>query len=117
MYRLLTYANPFDDNEQRGVVWSMMNILAIFLFQAATILKRNVPECVLSVALFIFSINLGNIFVGKNASLRAFPLFETPIDTIEDIAERDMLWVQTHEAWVHSLLLTQNVSLQWFVMG
>lgn len=94
----------------KGVGWNAMNVIAVFLFQGAGILYRTLPECILSIALIAFTINVGNIFVGKNASLRTFPLFESPIDTDADIANRDIIWTQTHEAWVHSLLLSQNVS-------
>lgn len=109
MYSFLSHHDPSPNAERRSFGWNAMNVVAIFLFNGAKILYGSMSECILSIALVAFTINLGNIFIGKNASLRAFPLFEPPIDTVEDIANKDLIWVQTHEAWVHSLLLTQNV--------
>ncbi|KAL9697629.1 hypothetical protein quinque_001070 [Culex quinquefasciatus] len=108
MYSFLSHHDPSPNAERRSFGWNAMNVVAIFLFNGAKILYGSMSECILSIALVAFTINLGNIFIGKNASLRAFPLFEPPIDTVEDIANKDLIWVQTHEAWVHSLLLTQN---------
>ncbi|EAT48972.1 AAEL000047-PA [Aedes aegypti] len=103
----------FENQVQtKGLGWNTMNVIAVFLFQGADILYRTMPECILSIALIAFTINLGNIFVGKNASLKTFPLFEPPIDTYEDIASRDVIWTQTHEAWIQSLLFSQNPVVQ-----
>ncbi|XP_058823632.1 uncharacterized protein LOC131684626 [Topomyia yanbarensis] len=109
-YAFISHANPICD--ARGVIWNAMNVWAIVLFQAANILHQSAAQGMLSIALVIFAINLGNIFAGKNASLRTFPLFEPPIDTLQELADRGITWVQTHEAWIHSLQTPYNVYLR-----
>ncbi|XP_058450303.1 glutamate receptor ionotropic, NMDA 2C-like [Malaya genurostris] len=110
MYLFISHVDP--GCEVKGVAWNALNVWAIVLFQAAEILHNSVSQSVLSIALLIFAINLGNIFAGKNASLRTFPPFEPPIDTLQDLAERDIIWIQTHEAWVHSLQNPFNAYLR-----
>ncbi|KAL1378321.1 hypothetical protein pipiens_004018 [Culex pipiens pipiens] len=108
MYDLISKYDPSPEAEHRSLGWNAVNVVAMFLFNGAKILYGSLSECVLSIALIAFTINFGNIFIGKNASLQAFPLFDPPIDTIEDMAKAGMIWSHTHEAWAHSVRKTSN---------
>ncbi|EDS44679.1 conserved hypothetical protein [Culex quinquefasciatus] len=108
MYDLISRYDPSPEAEHRSLGWNAVNVVAMFLFNGAKILYGSLSECVLSIALIAFTINFGNIFIGKNASLQAFPLFDPPIDTIEDMAKAGMIWSHTHEAWAHSVRKTSN---------
>lgn len=115
MYDLISRYDPSPEAEHRSLGWNAVNVVAMFLFNGAKILYGSLSECVLSIALIAFTINFGNIFIGKNASLQAFPLFDPPIDTIEDMAKAGMIWSHTHEAWAHSVRKTSNVSTNYAV--
>ncbi|XP_055633893.1 uncharacterized protein LOC129774210 [Toxorhynchites rutilus septentrionalis] len=48
----------------------------------------------------------------RNASLRTVPIFGPSIDTKDDLAQSDLTWWQTHEAWVFSLILSENPTIK-----
>ncbi|XP_055633900.1 uncharacterized protein LOC129774216 [Toxorhynchites rutilus septentrionalis] len=90
---------------------SCLNLLAIFILQPASLHRRNVSEVLLSVSLLLFAFNLGNIYSSKNASLRTVPLLGPSIDTIDDLAQSGLPWLQAHEAWAFSLLHSENPAI------
>lgn len=97
---------------ENSVVWNAFNVFAVFLLQSTNnIRNRSVSETVLSVALLLFSLNIAAIYSGKYASLRTIPLYEKEVNSLEDLAESGIPWLQAHEAWTYSLLLSKNVLL------
>lgn len=94
---------------QQSFAQSCLNLLAIFLQQSSKIRKEKVSDVILSVALLVFTLNLVNIYTGRYASLRTVSLYGPSIDTIEELAESGLVWLQSHEAWVLSLVLSDNV--------
>ncbi|EAT48965.1 AAEL000063-PA [Aedes aegypti] len=94
---------------ENSVVWNAFNVFAVFLLQSTNnIRNRSVSETVLSVALLLFSLNIAAIYSGKYASLRTIPLYEKEVNSLEDLAESGIPWLQAHEAWTYSLLLSKN---------
>ncbi|XP_055633895.1 uncharacterized protein LOC129774212 [Toxorhynchites rutilus septentrionalis] len=97
---------------QQEFAQSFMNLLAIFLMQAANIRKQNVSDVILSVALLYYAFNLVSIYSSRNASSSTVLLFGVSIDTAEDLAQSGLIWLQTHDAWVFSLILTENPTIK-----
>ncbi|XP_055633896.1 uncharacterized protein LOC129774213 [Toxorhynchites rutilus septentrionalis] len=93
---------------QYNIARYCFDTFAIFLLQTAHLRKQKVSDVLLSVSLLLFAFNLGNIYSSKNASLRTVPLFEPSIDTLDDLAQSGLIWLQTHEAWILALLLSEN---------
>lgn len=94
----------------KSIVWNALNVLAVFLLQSTNNFRnRSVSETIFSVALLLFSLNIAAIYSGKYASLRTIPLYESAINTPGDLAKSGIPWLQAHEAWSYSLLLSKNV--------
>ncbi|XP_041976738.1 glutamate receptor ionotropic, kainate 2-like [Aricia agestis] len=51
---------------------------------------------------------LDNAYSGGLASTFTVPKYEKSIDTIEDIVDRELTWGATHDAWIFSLMLSQE---------
>ncbi|KXJ80591.1 hypothetical protein RP20_CCG024315 [Aedes albopictus] len=96
----------------KSIVWNALNVLAVFLLQSTSNFRnRSVSETIFSVALLLFSLNIAAIYSGKYASLRTIPLYESAINTLEDLAKSGIPWLQAHEAWSYSLLLSKNPTI------
>lgn len=53
---------------------------------------------------------LDNAYGGGLASTFTVPRYEPSIDTIQDIVDRKLIWGATHDAWIFSLILSQEVT-------
>ncbi|XP_046960589.1 uncharacterized protein LOC124530459 [Vanessa cardui] len=51
---------------------------------------------------------LDNAYGGGLASTFTVPKYEPTIDTIQDIVDRKLTWGATHDAWIFSLILSQE---------
>lgn len=60
--------------------------------------------------LLVTSLILTNAYGAGLASTFTLPRYEKSIDTIQDVIDRKVEWGATHDAWVYSLLLSQEVS-------
>lgn len=108
MQLLMDRLNQTEINQQ-NIARNFLNLFAVFLLQTTNVPKRKISDILLSVALLLFAFNLANIYSSRIASLRTVPLYEASIDTIDDLAQSGLTWLQTHEAWVLGLLLSENV--------
>lgn len=66
---------------------------------------RSVTACLLVTALI-----LTNAYSAGLASVFTIPTYEKSIDTIQDIIDRKVEWGATHDAWVYSLTLSEEVN-------
>lgn len=110
IYMLITHFMMWK-SQQRSLIWNVLNVLAILLLQATNVRHRSASETILSLALLLFGLNLSSIYSGKFASLRTVPLHESVIDTMTDLADSGIPWLQAHEAWSFSLLLSDNPTI------
>ncbi|XP_065072684.1 uncharacterized protein LOC135697036 [Ochlerotatus camptorhynchus] len=94
--------------QKRSVAWNILNVHAIFLLQATNVRNRSASEAILSLTLLLFCLNLGSIYSGKYASLLTVPMYEPTIDSMVDLSESGIPWLQAHEAWSFSLVLSKN---------
>lgn len=53
---------------------------------------------------------IDNAYGGGLASSFTVPKYEASIDTVQDIVDRKMEWGATHDAWVFSIILSEEVS-------
>ncbi|CAH2107283.1 unnamed protein product [Euphydryas editha] len=51
---------------------------------------------------------LDNAYGGGLASTFTVPKYESSIDTIQDVVDRKLTWGATHDAWIFSLILSQE---------
>ena len=52
----------------------------------------------------VFSLMIDNIYGGGLSSIMTIPQYEKPIDTVAQLAESDLEWGATHDAWIFSIL-------------
>lgn len=60
--------------------------------------------------LLVTTLILTNAYGAGLASTFTVPLYEKSIDTIQDIINNKLEWGATHDAWVYSLTLSQEVN-------
>lgn len=53
---------------------------------------------------------IDNAYGGGLASSFTVPKYEASIDTVQDIVDRKMEWGATHDAWIFSIILSEEVS-------
>lgn len=64
------------------------------------------------IGILIISQLLGSIYSGGLASVMTIQQHEKSIDTVEELANSEMKWGATHDAWIFSILLTTQVKDQ-----
>ncbi|XP_055642418.1 uncharacterized protein LOC129779153 [Toxorhynchites rutilus septentrionalis] len=96
----------------RSLSRSFITVFSTLLLLPASLRRSRASEVMFSVTLLMFSLVVGYGYLGKTHSIRAFPLFEPPIDTIHDLAISNLPWNAPHEAWIYALIGTENPYVQ-----
>ncbi|XP_023710270.2 uncharacterized protein LOC111866019 [Cryptotermes secundus] len=66
------------------------------------------PMRVFVTSLLVFFLLVSTVYSGGLASILTVPRYEHPIDTVKDLADSNLPWVNVHEAWVWSLLDSED---------
>ncbi|PSN35958.1 Ionotropic receptor 41a1 [Blattella germanica] len=91
------------------IINSFLTTLGMF-FQQPPPNKVTVigPLRLFILCVLIFCLFISSVYSGGLASILTIPRFESPIDTREELAESGLPWVNVHEAWVWSLLDSED---------
>lgn len=91
-----------------------MAIISIFILQSVLIRTTRNPYCsqmILIGSILFVGLMIGNAYSGGLASVMTVPRFEKSIDTVQDLADRNLRWGSTHDAWIFSIQLATQVSV------
>ncbi|XP_066993966.2 probable glutamate receptor [Anabrus simplex] len=88
----------------RFTSWSECCLLALgMLVMQVPSEDHRLPLRYFVCCLLVVFLLLSSSYSGGLSSVLTVPRFEPPIDTVEDLALRDMPWAANHEAWVFSI--------------
>lgn len=62
--------------------------------------------------LLLAGLILSSAYAAGLSATFTVPRYEASIDTVQDIVDRDMEWGATHDAWIFSLTLSTEVSVE-----
>ncbi|XP_065072674.1 uncharacterized protein LOC135697028 [Ochlerotatus camptorhynchus] len=93
---------------RRGLSWSVLNVLCVFLLLPSTMRRSRASEVMISVALLAFTLIVAYVYIGKIHSILAIPVYEPPVDTIVDFAESGLRWNAPHEVWMYLIAESEN---------
>uniref|UniRef100_A0A182N544 Ionotropic glutamate receptor C-terminal domain-containing protein n=1 Tax=Anopheles dirus TaxID=7168 RepID=A0A182N544_9DIPT len=104
----------FDPHKRRrvDVCASVMEVMSIFILQAVLMRTNRNPftsQMILIGSLLIVGLMVGNAYSGGLASVMTVPRFGKSIDTVQELAERNLRWGSTHDAWIFSIQLATQV--------
>nr|XP_040223908.2 probable glutamate receptor [Anopheles coluzzii] len=93
---------------------SIMAIISIFILQSVLIRTTRNPYCsqmILIGSILFVGLMIGNAYSGGLASVMTVPRFEKSIDTVQDLADRNLRWGSTHDAWIFSIQLATQPTI------
>ncbi|XP_035776017.1 uncharacterized protein LOC118458019 [Anopheles albimanus] len=93
---------------------SVMVIMAIFILQTVLLRINKTPivsQMLLIGSLLLVGLMIGNAYSGGLASVMTVPRFEKSIDTVQDLADRNLRWASTHDAWIFSIQLATQPTI------
>ncbi|XP_053671602.1 uncharacterized protein LOC128721830 [Anopheles nili] len=99
---------------QVDVCESVMGVMSIFILQAVLLRTNKNPftsQMILIGSLLIVGLMIGNAYSGGLSSVMTVPRFEKPIDTVQDLADRNLPWGSTHDAWIFSIQLATQPTI------
>uniref|UniRef100_A0A182MC87 Ionotropic glutamate receptor C-terminal domain-containing protein n=1 Tax=Anopheles culicifacies TaxID=139723 RepID=A0A182MC87_9DIPT len=62
-------------------------------------------------SLLFVGLMIGNAYSGGLASVMTVPRYEKSIDTVQDLADRNLRWGSTHDAWIFSIQLATQPTI------
>uniref|UniRef100_A0A182SY81 Ionotropic glutamate receptor C-terminal domain-containing protein n=1 Tax=Anopheles maculatus TaxID=74869 RepID=A0A182SY81_9DIPT len=106
----------FKANEAHrvDVCESMMGVISIFILQAVLLrINRNpyTSQMILIGSLLFVGLMIGNAYSGGLASVMTVPRYEKSIDTVQELADRNLRWGSTHDAWIFSIQLATQPTI------
>uniref|UniRef100_A0A182Q9U2 Ionotropic glutamate receptor C-terminal domain-containing protein n=1 Tax=Anopheles farauti TaxID=69004 RepID=A0A182Q9U2_9DIPT len=108
--------SKYDPRKRRrvDVCSSVMEVMSIFILQAVLMRTNRNPftsQMILIGSLLTVGLMVGNAYSGGLASVMTVPRFEKPIDTVQDLADRNLHWGSTHDAWIFSIQLATQPTI------
>ncbi|XP_053667658.1 probable glutamate receptor [Anopheles marshallii] len=103
-----------SESNRVDVCESMMGVISIFILQAVllrTIRNPYSSQMILIGSLLIVGLMIGNAYSGGLASVMTVPRYEKSIDTVQDLADRNLRWGSTHDAWIFSIQLATQPTI------
>ncbi|XP_021712743.1 uncharacterized protein LOC5563604 [Aedes aegypti] len=92
----------------QGFSWILLKVLRTFVLTSADIPTNTAAEVTTVTALLMFTIIIGNVYIGKIHSILAIPPYEAPIATVLDLAKAGIQVNAPHAAWMYALDLSEN---------
>ncbi|XP_052565949.1 glutamate receptor ionotropic, delta-2-like [Culex pipiens pallens] len=93
---------------------SFMIIGSMFILQTVLLrINRNkyVSQMVLIGSVLFVGMMIGNVYSGGLSSVMTIPRYQKPIDTLLDLANSDLHWASTHDAWIFSILMATQPTI------
>ncbi|XP_049286717.1 probable glutamate receptor [Anopheles funestus] len=103
-----------SESHRVDVCESMMGIISIFILQAVLLRNNRNPyssQMILIGSLLFVGLMIGNAYSGGLASIMTVPRYEKSIDTVQDLADRNLRWGSTHDAWIFSIQLATQPTI------
>ncbi|XP_055633891.1 glutamate receptor ionotropic, delta-1-like [Toxorhynchites rutilus septentrionalis] len=110
----VVYNVMLKTNHRLDVSESFMVVGSIFILQTVLLrINRNkfVSQMVLFASVLFVGLMVGNAYSGGLSSVMTIPRYEPPIDTIQELADSDMIWASTHDAWIFSILMATQPTI------
>ncbi|XP_058061658.1 uncharacterized protein LOC131211974 [Anopheles bellator] len=102
------------DHGRVDVCESVMVVMSIFILQTVLLrINKNlfVSQMILVGSLLMVGLMIGNAYSGGLSSVMTVPRFEKSIDTVQDLADSELRWGSTHDAWIFSIQLATQPTI------
>lgn len=103
------FNKPTADAQLNGFMWIFFKVLKSFVLTSLDLPRNNTPLAITVASLLMFTIIVGNTYIGKIHSTLAFPPYQNPISTVWDLARSGIKLNGEHASWMYSLDLSENV--------
>ncbi|XP_058817468.1 uncharacterized protein LOC131680775 [Topomyia yanbarensis] len=103
-----------EQNRPLDICTSFMTIGCIFILQTVNLTVNRstfVTQRIIMASLLFVGLMIGNIYSGGLSSLMTLPRYEQPINTVQDLADSNMHWASTHDAWTFSILMATQPTI------
>ncbi|XP_031626626.1 uncharacterized protein LOC116342942 [Contarinia nasturtii] len=95
-----SYANSMCEND---IISVWLHVWAIYLEQSTNFSTRHLPVIIISIISLLTSLLLANTYGAGLSSIMTIPLYEAPIDTPQQLAEKNWAWGATRDVWIYSI--------------
>ncbi|XP_021707103.1 uncharacterized protein LOC5563601 isoform X2 [Aedes aegypti] len=102
------FNKPTADAQLNGFMWIFFKVLKSFVLTSSDLPRNNTPLAITVASLLMFTIIVGNTYIGKIHSTLAFPPYQNPISTVWDLARSGIKLNGEHASWMYSLDLSEN---------
>ncbi|EAT48971.1 AAEL000007-PA [Aedes aegypti] len=102
------------ENRRVDLCESFMIIGSIFILQSVLLrINRSklVSQLIVMGSLLFVGLMIGNLYSGGLSSIMTIPRYEPPVDTLEDLANSNLPWASTHDAWIFSILMATQPTI------
>lgn len=98
----LRIVSRFSTNKET-IITSILTVFQIFVLQSKKITITQFAYLMIIVSVLLIALMIGNAYAGGLASVMTVPQYGNAIDTVQDLADSDLEWAATHDAWIFSI--------------
>ncbi|KFB36231.1 AGAP002904-PA-like protein [Anopheles sinensis] len=114
LFSFVTHKFTPSESGRVDICESVMAIMSIFILQAVLMrINKNqfVSQMILIGTFLLVGLMVGNAYSGGLSSVMTVPRYEKSIDTVQELADRNLRWGSTHDAWIFSIQLATQPTI------
>ncbi|XP_058129904.1 uncharacterized protein LOC131284269 [Anopheles ziemanni] len=114
LFSFVTHKFTPSESGRVDICESVMAVMSIFILQAVLLrFNKNpfVSQMILIGSFLLVGLMVGNAYSGGLSSVMTVPRYEKSIDTVQELADRNLRWGSTHDAWIFSIQLATQPTI------
>nr|XP_029735263.1 uncharacterized protein LOC115270163 [Aedes albopictus] len=105
----LFIANRRGSNyHDKGYTWIFLKVLKSLMLISADLYSSNASSVILITFLLIFSLIIGNVYIGQIHSILTLPPYQPSINTVQELIVSGLQLIERHPIWMYTISGSTN---------
>lgn len=98
-----------ENFKNKGYIWVFLKVLKTFILASGDLYRTNASSIILITSLLIFTVIIGNVYIGQIHSILTLPPYQPSISTVEDLIRSGLRLIERHPIWMYAIDGSNNV--------
>lgn len=107
--------NQIHLNQQQSLIKAIIFVIGVFSNQSIKIYTIHLLQSVIVGCLIITGMMIGASYGSGLSSAMIVSQYETPINTMKDLGDKNVEWGATHDSWSFSLTTATSVCIRHYL--
>ncbi|KXJ71045.1 hypothetical protein RP20_CCG021623 [Aedes albopictus] len=90
-------------SRDKDYLWIFVNVLKSLLLYSTDLNRSNASSVILITSLLIFSLIVGNVYIGQIHSILTLPPYQPSINTVQELITSGLQLIERHPIWMFAI--------------